>query len=777
MKNKILFVIILIILTASAASGYDAAQLNTALDNIYKSELDSATTLSISDFQLTHNSLELNFIEGRLTFFKPLVLDSEKIYYGAYFNGTGRIAFQPPTNMEQEQLKRFVGKDSLSGKFAEVYLLFNQEIYQKIVDAQFPPAVKFVKSDTYNSNRLKKILSEDYHESYFFMTLKSLINPTPNPFLLVNVDVQHIDRMFYYYNPFAREEIKLYKKYVTLGYNFMELINSFSQYNTDENYINLNGRSKEQLKVNHYDIDASIDRKGKYSGITKVTFEVTASPLQLAEFQLDPELHINSITDSLGKEIMFNRNILKTTFEELDAYDINIIFNRPLSFGETITLNFQYEGEIAEHDLGELYVHAGSHWYPRYGFRQLATFNMNFKTDNDNAFIATGVKTNEKTIKDTLFTSWLVSTPSANISFNIGYMKKYIFESEDVVPVEIYYSKELHNEMAQSLSKDLVAIGSKMEEQIAEDVINSIRVFQHYFGPYPYEKLIAGEILVNHAEAFPGFLHLGFDTWINTDFWGNDKILRSHEVAHQWWGVQVGYETYHDKWLSEGFATYSSLMYYQAVTDNDKFLDKLKEYRTEIFSVRKYLIGSGEESGPIALGTRTSSTKTKGDYGLIIYKKGAYVLHMLRNLLIDFKTMNEDKFMALMKVFYGKFRGKKASTADFQALAEKYAGEDLSWFFNQWVYGNELPTYEFSYSYETDSDGGLIVKCKIITKNVSDDFKMYLPLEIEIDDDRKAYIRILVDKPVYEFTLPGLSSRPKNIRLNPFESVLAKVKQ
>ncbi|MCK4633185.1 MAG: hypothetical protein KAT79_07915, partial [candidate division Zixibacteria bacterium] len=299
----------------------------------------------------------------------------------------------------------------------------------------------------------------------------------------------------------------------------------------------------------------------------------------------------------------------------------------------------------------------------------------------------------------------------------------------------------------------------------------------HYFGEYPGKKLVVTEVLASHGEAFPGFLHLGFGTWINTDVWGADRLFRAHEVAHQWWGVGVGYDSYHDKWLSEGFAEYSALIYYQAVADNDKFLDRLKDIRKEIFSNRKYIFGSGAEAGPIALGHRTSSTKTRGDYGLIIYKKGAFVLHMLRNMLIDLQNFNEDRFFAMMKEYYQKFRGGRATTKAFRKLTEKYVGIDMGWFFDQWVYGNDLPTYRFTYEMSMGDDGKWLSQCNIKTENVPDDFKMYVPLEIEFDNERRAYVRLLVDKTDFDFSLPALDSEPKKLRLNPFESVLAEVKQ
>jgi len=218
-------------------------------------------------------------------------------------------------------------------------------------------------------------------------------------------------------------------------------------------------------------------------------------------------------------------------------------------------------------------------------------------------------------------------------------------------------------------------------------------------------------------------------------------------------------------------------MYLQAVSGNDKFFKKLREYRNDIFSVRKYLFSSGEESGPMALGYRTSSSKTRGDYGLVIYRKGAYILHMLRNLLIDLKAMNEDLFFEMLKEFYQANLGKDVNTRQFQKHVESYAGIDMTWFFDQWVYGTDLPKYKFEYELIRKDDDYYYVDCRIEQSEVAEGFKMYVPVEIEFESGGKAYLRLMVDKPVVELTLSLQEKKPKKIRLNPFESVLAKVEQ
>lgn len=774
---KTIYVLILLLIGSSSAFPQRPGNYQEIFNQLQKAQLDVTSTGLISAFTLEHNSTRISFDSGRIAFFEPIMLDGDTTYFAAYFKGLGRFYFQPPVQMEAEQLRRFIGRDSIANQFEEMLFLFNQQTYRDIADHLEKTEKQFSKEDRKLASSLYNF-EGDLEQTYHFWLLKSLINLTPEPFLAISVKPKKMDQLIYCYNPFQREEVSLLLKNNDGVKDYMELVNSYSRFNINEDYNGLNGLSKDQIQILDYQINSDIDRKGIFSCTTKVRFETRVGPLKLLEFGLMPSLKISSITDETGEPVSFERYDLDVTFKDYESYQVDLFLNQPLKYGDTCVFTFIYQGEIADKSLGEFYVFAGSDWYPRYGYRQLATFNMTFQSPEDYTFIATGQKMSENNRDDKKISQWKVSTPSANVSFNIGYMEKYLFNADDVVPVEIYFSKEFHNDLAIMLAQGLQAVGSEMQEQVANDVQNSLRVYNYFFGTYPYDRLVVSEVLSSTSTAYPASIHYGFNTWINTDPWGYDRILRAHEVAQQWWGAGVGYETYHDQWLSEGFATYSSLIAYQLIEkDKDKFLDKLKDYRNDIFSVRKYLLGSGEESGPIALGYRTSSSKTEGDKNLIIYKKGAFILHMIRNLLIDFTTMNEDNFRYLLQDFYQLYRGKSATTQQFQSLVEKYTGIKMDWFFKQWVYHNELPTYEFSYSYGKDSTGGDVVKGNIITKNVRDDFKMFVPLEIQFEGGKKAYLRLLVDKPQYDFTLPGLSDRPKKLILNPFESVLAKVKQ
>jgi aminopeptidase N len=325
------------------------------------------------------------------------------------------------------------------------------------------------------------------------------------------------------------------------------------------------------------------------------------------------------------------------------------------------------------------------------------------------------------------------------------------------------------------LVKYEILSGADMEEKIGTDILASLQFYQKVYGVIPLNEINVTEIPYLHGEAFPGLVHL---SWFNYQGTGHDKsgeLMRAHEVAHQWWGIGVDFDDYHDQWISEGFAEFSALYFIQTGFGNEDYFDILDKWKKDIIENRKYILGQGQKSGPIWLGYRTNSSETEGDYSTIVYKKGAWVLHMLRNMMIDLKTMDEDRFKGLMKEFFSTYYRKKATINDFKKLADKYAGENLDWFFNQFIYGTEIPEYVFSYTTEQKADGKYYTTCKIIQKNVSENFKMHIPIKIILSGDKFARLRIEVSGKESTINLPGLPEKPEEIIFNDLNSVLCEV--
>jgi aminopeptidase N len=137
--------------------------------------------------------------------------------------------------------------------------------------------------------------------------------------------------------------------------------------------------------------------------------------------------------------------------------------------------------------------------------------------------------------------------------------------------------------------------------------------------------------------------------------------------------------------------------------------------------------------------------------------------------------MNEDKFLTLMRDFYTRYRGKEASTADFQEVVSEHFGMDMSWFFEQWVLGTALPTYEYGYRVIAEGEGQFRVSVQVRQRGVPEEFRAYMPIYVDFGEGRFTRMRVLLTGSDSQFDLPPMSLRPREIRLNEMESVLCRV--
>ena len=153
----------------------------------------------------------------------------------------------------------------------------------------------------------------------------------------------------------------------------------------------------------------------------------------------------------------------------------------------------------------------------------------------------------------------------------------------------------------------------------------------------------------------------------------------AHEIAHQWWGNLLGWQTYHDQWLSEGLASYAAALFLAQGKDGSRqFRDLLHLYKGDLLA--KTSEGATVESGgPIWLGQRLSSSLDPEGYSNIVYKKACWVLHMLRGVMTDPKTGSDARFFRMLRDFVTRYQGQSVSTEDFIHHAEKYMTPERTW--------------------------------------------------------------------------------------------------
>jgi aminopeptidase N len=256
------------------------------------------------------------------------------------------------------------------------------------------------------------------------------------------------------------------------------------------------------------------------------------------------------------------------------------------------------------------------------------------------------------------------------------------------------------------------------------------------------------------------------------------KIVGAHEVAHQWWGHIVGWKSYRDQWMSEGFAHCSASMFAQYVYKNDIFLKFWKEQR-ELITKKDFQGKRPSDLAVVYMGVRLNTAKTRGLYQETVYPKGAFILHMLRMMMWDSKT-GDQRFSEMMKDFVKTYYNSNVSTQDFQRIVEKHMTKEMdldgngkmNWFFAEWIFGTAIPTYKLDYRIEPGSNGSKLIG-KITQSNVDESFKMRVPVYADFDGKirRLGSIPIQGNSTTDEFQVQ-LSGKPKRVMLCHYEDVL-----
>jgi aminopeptidase N len=203
-------------------------------------------------------------------------------------------------------------------------------------------------------------------------------------------------------------------------------------------------------------------------------------------------------------------------------------------------------------------------------------------------------------------------------------------------------------------------------------------------------------------------------------------------------------------------------------------MDMIEELSERVISNRKYVLSDGQEAGPIWLGTRTASTRTVGDYSLIIYKKGALVLRMLQIMMSGPEAGMDSSFRNMMRDYYGRFRGERADTEDFIDVVSEHMQMDMHWFFDQWIYGTHIPYYEYGYRVRKTEEGDYLLDLRVRQENVPEDFRMPVPFRIIFEDEDQPSYRdiIMVDGRFSEKTIK-VANEPDELIFNADRAVLA----
>jgi hypothetical protein len=703
-------------------------------------------------------------------------LTSGEIYFGAQieghitaavFIGEGELTLVPPTPIEKHSLSLFIDEEKLTEPFSHLVIRFTDQTLDEIkasANAKMgtggPQAEKA--AGVYRENQ--QLLRKQLRDNAELRTLADLYAPQRPGYFTSFIAGKKHGKLIFILDPLgipqvSPEEIALFSYGETDG-------GIWVAFHLADEYAKGTAASSEDHRlfdITHHEIDGAI-RGTQITASDRVTFRPLV-PGRVIQFSLFRSLRVSRVHDDQGKDV----NFVQESKDE-DA-DFAVIMPQSLEVGKTYSLTVEYSGGDALRDSGggNFILIPRSTWYPNNGgtqFGDRATFDITMRYPKSNVFVATGAPIEpDKQDGNLMLARWSSGkTDLAVAGFNYGkFKKKELADKETGYNLEFYANEEVPDSVkAMQLAIDqaerngvqtYTTLGSISTTAAADmalaDAQNATRIFTAFFGKLPYTRLaMSQQPAAGFGQAWPTLVFMPYTAFMDTtqraqmmgssmgtnNFW---RYVAPHEISHQWWGHIIGWDSYHDQWMSEGFAEFSASLYVQFVRkDMNKFVEYWNDQRDLITKAgpqtrdkKPYTVG------PVTQGYRLNSAKTGGVARFMIYPKGAYILHMLRMMFYSPRE-GDRPFQMMMKDFVQTYFNRDVSTEDFKRIVEKHMTSEMDldgnhrmdWFFNEWVYGTEMPSYKFDYQLSAD---GTTVSGKITQSGVSENFKMLVPVYVD----------------------------------------------
>ena len=503
--------------------------------------------------------------------------------------------------------------------------------------------------------------------------------------------------------------------------------------------------------------------------------------LARAPHELQTSADADAPVGVLGERVHLiqERRVRRLTDDWFEPW-VTVTLPRTIAPGRPVVLEFAYEGKLLEKLLtqGNYLLKDTTFWMPVMPDDRPSRFHMTFRTRERDSVVSSGDLIDDRVTGRTRIVRRLMRTPTLHASFHYGRFSATTLQPDGLPSITVYEDRY----------RSGIALGAL--DKTMTDLAGALRTGRDYFGDVPFSSLQATETPSTNGQAFPGFLLLSSLAFgeLHT---GESELFRSHEVGHQWWGVAVNWRDYRDQWLSEGFAQYGAALYVLAgLKDETQFRDILSAWRYDVtgevnigqgngrhYGFRPAVIrkSKGARSGPLVVGYRLRTTKTPYDYRLIVYEKGAFILHMLRTMLLDPETGDDMRFRTLMRQFAADQMHRRATTSDFESAVSAAMGESMAWFFDQWVYGVEVPTYRPDLRVVAGTGATPYrLTGRIVQDGVSPAFRMPVPIAFRFGDRHPVLHFIWVDKESVSVDIP-LAAKPTDVEFNYLNGVLAKV--
>ena len=663
--------------------------------------LDSQLVFTVSPadrIQLRQGDMLLSFDQGKMAFFQPF----EDRITGFVFSGIGHCLALPRESTEKQQLARFLGTPVLDQQFVSIYARFTDDTAEDLLGQMKRAAIQPLSDANFAALWLPQL--ERLNFSHSLRILVEKYSAAPRHFFHAGID-GILTGPFDVLLDHTRAE------------NFLlgqpRTVDKAPYYDVWTSYA-LPRFSAPPLSVHalRYQISTTVRTDNTIEGGASVEFRAAVGGEQVLIVQLARSLKAESVSLGSSENLVFFQNEGLTEKELRSRGDdsIYIFLPRAPQPGDTFTLHFRYRGEVIEnYGNSVLYVGSRESWYPHFGdTAEFAPYDLTFRWPKNLRLVATGEKSEEHEDGDFRVARWKSDLPVSEAGFNLGeYAVASITSSNH--SVEVFANKLLEQAILSRLSQPAIEGGilrrfpssdprnpplifappppppspADALKSLAREVDSSISFYERFSGPFPFRHLAVSQIPGTFGQGWPGLLYLstfsflppeaqeraGLNPALQESF---TDIIPAHEVAHQWWGNVVGWSSYRDQWIDEGLAVYLALLFVSSQKNSERPLTTwLSRYRKRLLTKSPDSDLAPEDTGPLIMGTRLASSRSLEAYDVGIYSKGAWIFHMLREMLRQPDSKDPDaRFTALLRSLAAKNAQKPLSSSHLQTEVE-----------------------------------------------------------------------------------------------------------
>jgi hypothetical protein len=740
--------------------------------------------VSVTNFVLKRDAGTFHLHSGTVCFVNPV----QGKVTGAVFVGEGNFVLDPPLESERQSLKLLTKENEFSEKFNQAVLRFTDSTYGEIKKSGTPAPAGCdpgLLKDSQNTTRHK------FKNNLEARILEDVLSPEPGGLFFAFIrGKRYSDKEIYEIEPNRGGDQVSFRTYEENKWG------NWAQFNFSGEHAP--GTIGRLMRIEHQQLDVTFEKNGSLSGKATADFVARRNGVRVVPLDLFRPLRVQSVTAN-GQPLAFIQE------DKNDDGNFAVILPKPLSAGEKLTLTTSYAGKeaVSNEGGGNYYPVARTNWYPNdpgAGFGEYVLYDMTLRIPKGMKMAATGVLVSESNEGSQNVTVWKSENPQTVAGFSFGRFK----EEEVKLTKPEYFIQSFANEDSPDsiamLKRSGAPLGSMNttllnKKALAEGEL-AVQLYTDYFGPSLFKHMqLTQQTACSYGQSWPELVWIPicyyFDTTVrhslgldqaDRGYW---KVVTAHEVAHQWWGHTVGFASGRDQWMSEGFAELSASLYISMIEKNPKKFIEFWNDERELLLERDAQGFRAIDVGPLTMGYRADNSRTGfGVTRRLIYPKGAYILHMIRMMMWDQKT-GDQNFKDAMQDFVKTYSGKAATTEDFKAMMEKHmtaamdleGNHRLDWFFNEYVYGTALPTYKIDSTFSKDANGDIVLGFKITQSGVDDKFRMLVPIYLELADGRTVnlgHARLTGNSSVdQKVPLKGLKDVPKRALVNYNDDVLA----